>query len=124
MTREEFRSDYMEALRYIMKGEEDAASHKISAVKHGMQTLEENDLASMSIGSIVRDLNEIGIDNLSGDFKSHSRSPWIRDAGLLAVMRRHVEKLGTADDRADMLALERRTAEYLPRNAVPRVVNG
>lgn len=124
----DFERDYLEALRSVMNGDEDKANHALSALKPKMATLKPTDVVSERFTRMVKDLRETGIDNLSGDFKSTSRTPWIKDRGLLSMISRHVGYLGTHNDAVLFKDFEHRTETFFQRletnRNAPKVVNG
>lgn len=95
-----FESQYLETLRAIIRLDEPLANTRLNRVKKALN----QPAGSMSEAEadIRKDLAQPGIlSGLYGDYKSDSKTAWIKDLNLVRMIGRHLGRLdSTAADHA------------------------
>ncbi len=102
-----FAKAYLAALQAVIRFDEGLAGARLNKVRDIMLST----VSPNQVGEITEEkgiyielknnrIMERGV--LYGDLTSESKTPWIKDAGIVAMIARHIRLLGNEEDKAQL----------------------
>lgn len=108
----EFKAAYLETLRHIVAFKEAETNALMNHLRRVMaKGIDTSDNMAVQIHADLT-TNKDTIGYLYGDFHSNSTAPWIADQSTIDMIGRHLDLLGTEEDKTAFQSFVQETARF------------